>query len=51
LINEHGKVVNVQGKTDTEGRHVQCNENKKHEIHQQWDIIYADEWKGEPGKG
>jgi len=20
-------------------------------IHQQWDIIYADEWKGEPGKG
>jgi hypothetical protein len=20
-------------------------------MHQQWDIIYADEWKGEPGKG
>ena len=20
-------------------------------LHQQWEIIYADEWKGEPGKG
>jgi hypothetical protein len=19
--------------------------------HQQWDIVYADEWEGEPGKG
>jgi hypothetical protein len=25
--------------------------NKATTINQQWDIVYADEWKGEPGKG
>ena len=25
--------------------------NQKNQIHQQWDIVYTDEWKGEPGKG
>ena len=25
--------------------------NKHGGINQQWDIMYADEWKGEPGKG
>jgi len=25
--------------------------SKHGKINQQWDIVYADEWKGEPGKG
>jgi hypothetical protein len=24
---------------------------KNNKIHQQWDIMYVDEWKGEPSKG
>jgi hypothetical protein len=51
IKNERGKYLNVQGKTDTEGRHIQCNEAKSGQIHQQWDIVYVDEWKGEPTKG
>jgi hypothetical protein len=45
------KYLNVQGATDSEGRHIQCNEAKNGKIHQQWDIIYVDTWKGEPTKG
>jgi hypothetical protein len=45
------KYLNVQGATDTEGRHIQCNEKKTGKIHQQWDVIYVDQWKGEPTKG
>jgi hypothetical protein len=43
--------LNVQGATDSEGRHIQCNENKNGKIHQQWEVIYVDQWKGEPTKG
>jgi hypothetical protein len=43
--------LNVQGKTDTEGRHIAANEVKNGQIHQQWDVIYVDTWKGEPTKG
>jgi hypothetical protein len=45
------KYLNVQGATDSEGRHIQCNEAKNGKIHQQWDVVYADQWKGEPGNG
>jgi hypothetical protein len=45
------KYLNVQGATDTEGRHIQCNEKKTGKIHQQWDVVYVDQWKGEPTKG
>jgi hypothetical protein len=45
------KYLNVQGATDTEGRHIQCNEKKSGKLHQQWDVAYVDEWKGEPTKG
>jgi hypothetical protein len=45
------KYLNVQGATDSEGRHIQCNEAKNGKIHQQWDVVYVDQWKGEPTKG
>jgi hypothetical protein len=45
------KYLNVQGATDTEGRHIQCNEAKNGKIHQQWDVVYVDEYPDEPTKG
>jgi len=50
-IKHNNKYLNIQGKTDTEGRHIQANEAKNGQAYQQWDIVYVDEWKGEPGKG
>ena len=47
----NNKYLNVQHKTDTEGRHIQCNEKKNGKMYQQWDIVYVDQWKGEPTKG
>jgi hypothetical protein len=50
LTNEKGKVMDVSGGSDTEQRNIIVW--KKHGgLNQQWDVIYADEWKGEPGKG
>jgi hypothetical protein len=50
VVNEKGKVLDVSGAQDKENRNVIAY--KKHgKINQQWDIVYADEWKGEPGKG
>jgi hypothetical protein len=50
VVNEKGKVVEVVGKIDQENRNIGVNTHNK-QIHQQWDIVYADEWKGEPTKG
>jgi hypothetical protein len=50
LKNEKGKVVEIVGKLDTENRNIGVNTHNK-QIHQQWDIVYADQWKGEPKKG
>jgi hypothetical protein len=50
IVNERSKVVEVQGNIDSENRNIMVN-NKNGKINQQWDIVYADEWKGEPGKG
>jgi hypothetical protein len=50
LTNEKGKVMDVHGGSDTENRDIIVW--KKHgKINQQWDIIYADEWKRDPKKG
>ena len=48
---DKNKYLNVQGSADHEGRHIQCNEAKNGKMHQQWDIVYVDQWKGEPTKG
>jgi hypothetical protein len=50
VVNEKGKILEVQGNLDQENRNIAVN-TQKNQIHQQWDIVYADEWKGEPGKG
>ena len=50
VTNEKGKVVHVQGNVDAENRNIEARP-KDGKINQQWDIVYADEWKGEPGKG
>jgi hypothetical protein len=50
VTNEKGKVLHVQGNVDAENRNIEA-QNKNNGINQQWDIVYADEWKGEPGKG
>ena len=50
MVNDKGKVMDVSGGADTEGRNIIMY--KKHGgINQQWDVVYIDEWKGEPGKG
>jgi hypothetical protein len=50
VVNEKGKVLDVQGQIDTEGRHIAVSA-KDGKISQQWDIVYLDDWSGEPGKG
>jgi hypothetical protein len=50
IRNEKGKVVEVIGGVDAENRNIGVNTDNTG-IHQDWDIVYADEWKGEPGKG
>jgi type IV secretory pathway VirD2 relaxase len=50
VVNEKGKVLEVTGNVDTENRNIGVNK-QQNGLWQQWDIVYADEWKGEPGKG
>jgi hypothetical protein len=49
--NNKKTAVSVQSNTDNENRHITVNENPDDRIAQQWEVVYADEWKGEPGKG
>jgi hypothetical protein len=50
LVNEHGKVLDINGNVDAENRNVEIYQ-KHGKINQQWDLVYADEWKGEPDTG
>jgi hypothetical protein len=50
LVNDKGKVMDINGNVDAEQRNIEMH-NKHGRINQQWDLVYADEWKGEPGKG
>jgi len=50
IVNEKGKVLDVSGNVDQENRNIEVH-NKHGRINQQWDIVYTDEWKGEPKKG
>jgi hypothetical protein len=50
ITNERGKVMDVSGNRDKENQNIIVW--KKHGgLNQQWDIVYADSWKGEPTKG
>jgi len=44
------KVLDVHGNQDTENRNLIWY-NKHGGLNQQFDVVYVDEWKGEPGKG
>jgi len=50
IANERGKVMDVHGGVDAENRNI-IVWNRHKGLNQQWDIVYADEWKGEPTKG
>jgi hypothetical protein len=50
LTNDHGKVAWVHADMDQESRHIYVAKRKNH-ASQQWDIIYADQWKRDPKKG
>jgi hypothetical protein len=50
LTNEKGKVMDVSGNKDKENQNIIVY--KRHGgRNQQWDVIYKDQWKGEPTKG
>jgi len=42
--------MDVSGNVDAEMRHI-ISLKKNGGLNQQWDVVYADEWKGEPVKG
>jgi hypothetical protein len=50
IRNNHGKVLSIEGCTDTEMRRIVA-ENRSGKLCQQWEILYLDEYKGEPKKG
>jgi len=50
IVNERGKVLDVHGGVDEENRNI-IVWNKHKGLNQQWDVIYADQYEGEPGKG
>jgi hypothetical protein len=43
--------LSILNNQDVENKHITANEKPDDRIAQQWDILYTDEWKGEPGKG
>jgi hypothetical protein len=50
LINEHGKVLDINGNVDAENRNIEIYQ-KHGKLNQQWDLIYADEWPEDPKPG
>jgi hypothetical protein len=51
ILNEKGWALSILNNQDVENKHITANEKADDRIAQQWDVVYADEWKGEPGKG
>jgi len=50
LVNERGKVMDINGNVDAENRNIEMH-NKHGRVNQLWDLIYADEYPNEPTKG
>jgi hypothetical protein len=42
--------LTVSGNRDEENRNIEV-QNRGGQINQQWDIVYVDQWKGEPTRG
>jgi hypothetical protein len=51
IMNEKGWALSILNNQDTENKHITANEKPDGRLAQQWEVVYADEWKGEPGKG
>jgi len=51
IVNERGNALSILNNQDIESKHITNDEKADNRLAQQWDITYADEWKGEPGKG
>jgi len=51
IMNEKGWAMSILNNQDVENKHITVNEKKDGRIAQAWDIIYVDEWKGDPKKG
>jgi len=43
--------LSILSNVDAENKHITVNEKPDGRVAQQWEVVYADEWKGEPGKG
>ena len=50
FLNYKGKAMDVSGGVDAENRNI-IMYTKHGKINQQFDLIYVDDWKGEPKKG
>jgi membrane carboxypeptidase/penicillin-binding protein PbpC len=50
ITNEQKKVFDVQGGIDDENRNIIAY-TRHGKVNQQFDVVYADQWKGEPTKG
>jgi hypothetical protein len=50
VTNERGRVLDVDGGIDAENRNIIVHAVTGR-INQMWDVVYVDEWKGEPKKG
>jgi hypothetical protein len=50
IVNERGKVIEVQGDVDAENRNIVVG-NKNSKTGQRWKVVYADEYEKEPTKG
>jgi membrane carboxypeptidase/penicillin-binding protein PbpC len=50
ITNEKKKVFDVQGGIDDENRNIIAYA-RHGKVNQQFDVVYADQWKGEPTKG
>ena len=50
IVNERGKVLDVQGGVDSENRNVIVHPRHAG-VNQHWEIMYVDKMKAEPRKG
>lgn len=51
LVNEKGKVMEIEGGADRENSNIACNDPKNAMMSQQFKIIYVDEVPSAPKKG
>jgi hypothetical protein len=49
--NNQATALSILSNIDAENKHITVNEKPDDRIAQKWEVLYADEWKGEPGKG